>query len=878
MISAIETETVSKITSGQVIVELVSLVKELVDNSLDAGSDKIDIIFTDYGVSSIEVSDNGAGIESTDFETLCLKHHTSKLATFEDLADVSTLGFRGEAMSSLCAVASVSVETCTSESYPKATQLTYGLLGEIVKQKKVVTGKKGTTVTVKELFKSMPVRQKNLVKHSKREYLKLLQTLVGYFFAHPNVRFTVHHSRSGKKSMVFGTQGRSVLDAMVSVYGSNGKHGLVTVDLEMDKVRLKGCISDWSFGMGRGALDRQFLSVNQRPVTHKRLVKVINEVYRTFNTTQLPVFVLNLEIDSKLMDVNVTPDKRIVMLHSENRILEELREGLLQFYESQHNVVPKSELVVRVGTHRKEEVPGENGEDLEEGGEEQRKDEEEEENEEDGAEEEENEEDSEEDGGKNSPAPQYQVEVFQLPQELETAAVKRVIGPELDSEHGLNPEGEMENEGDSASNREEESAQENDSASENDDEENGDVDHLAELEEALEILEEDSSVKMEIASQVQSSDLNASEAKPLSTHKRQISDNGLPEAKKQTRARPENSIVPPSKRQEQPKRSQSGLYRLLCKLDLSSANVTENKAFNKDSDPGAAAALSGAYARTRPTDRAFNALVHDITQTLTIRKADFSAMHVVGQFNLGFIVVTHGTRLFIVDQHALDEIFNYERLRRTLILRAQPLVALRILELLPIDEMAVLDHVHELKKNGFIVEEDAEGAPGRRVRLVAVPVLKNVVFDDSDLHELVQKLHDSPTSESRNKQEGSYSDNNTSEPHTNGIADEDTAGPETGDRSTSDRTNQATLNEDAACDTGRAALKALRCTKADAMIALRACRLSIMVGQALTPGQMDSVVKHLSTLERPWNCPHGRPTMRHLADLEGAGFVDDYMV
>lgn len=219
--------------------------------------------------------------------------------------------------------------------------------------------------------------------------------------------------------------------------------------------------------------------------------------------------------------------------------------------------------------------------------------------------------------------------------------------------------------------------------------------------------------------------------------------------------------------------------------------------------------------------------LHDLTEAMEIKKKDFLDMKVIGQFNLGFIIVKHEERIFIVDQHALDEIYNFEVLMSSLVLQAQPLVVPRMLELSAIDEMVILQHLEQLYKNGFIIEEVEDAVPGRRVQLRAVPVLKNIVFDDSDMHELVHKLHE----------HGGAFENKTN--HTGNVA-------------------------------------SVRCTKVDKMIALRACRLSIMIGQALSRTKMSEVVQHLAGLDKPWNCPHGRPTVRHLADFQGEGFCMDY--
>lgn len=816
----------ARITSGQVIVELVSVVKELVENSLDAASDKIEVTLHDYGVTLVEVSDNGRGIEKEDFAALSLKHHTSKLSSFDDLTTVTTLGFRGEAMSSLCSVAHVKVETCTDTSFPRASQLEYDSMGKLTKEKIIVSGKKGTTVTVSDLFRGMPVRQKNLEKNRKREYSKVLTLLVGYFLAYSHVRFTVFHVRAGKKSVVFGTQGRSTVDTLVSVYGSNGAHGLVAVDLRAKNiearvrlgmssvpvslnVRVHGHISDASFGMGRGALDRQFLCVNRRPVTHKRLGKVINEIYKTYNHTQLPVFVLDVEVDTHLVDVNVTPDKRTVMMHNEDVLVEVIREELIQFYEGRHNVVPKSELVVRMGRAK------------EEGGEEE----------------------GEEEQEKEKEAPQLEVtrvEGLRMEEsQLEEAQLEEAQMEEAQMEEAQLQEAQLEEPHLEVTRIEVPEIEEREEFSDvseeapQDDTEEPQIEYLPEVSHLLAQIEGERQTSKPSNDKRPEREAASNDKRP---EREAVSNEG-------TRIKLE------SQSQE---KSRSGIAKIplqTCSQAQPIAGGPELPQPRTEKRLGTPGLRRRLEIRIQPTKKkctqaTFSAHVGDISQTLTFRKANFNEMHVVGQFNLGFIVVMHGDRLFIVDQHALDEIYNYERLLRSLVLRAQPLVVPRTLELSPIDEMAVLDHIGQLKKNGFVVEEDDDAVPGRRVKLVAVPVLRNVVFDDLDLHELVLRL----------RQFGARSHSEISAASDICDISHDSPG----------NTPGATFN--------------VRCSKVDTMIALRACRLSIMVGQALSQHQMSLVVRHLAHLDRPWNCPHGRPTMRHLADLEGTGFTEDYTV
>lgn len=192
-IKEIQSSSVHQITSGQVVIDLASGVKELVENSIDANATIIEIKFKNYGLDSVEVIDNGDGIAKYDFEGIGRKHYTSKLRTFENLTMVTTFGFRGEAISSLCALAHVQVVTCTQA--PLATKLELDINGEI-KSKSVSPGKKGTTITISDIFHSLPVRRKDLQKNIKREFIKTTALLQAYAVICLGVRIIVSNTLS----------------------------------------------------------------------------------------------------------------------------------------------------------------------------------------------------------------------------------------------------------------------------------------------------------------------------------------------------------------------------------------------------------------------------------------------------------------------------------------------------------------------------------------------------------------------------------------------------------------------------------------------------------------------------------------------------------
>jgi DNA mismatch repair protein PMS2 len=195
-IKAIEIASVHRLTSGQVITDINSVVKELVENSLDAGATIIDVRFKNNGLDSIEVHDNGNGIAPDNYEGIALKHHTSKLSSYNDLGSLHTFGFRGEALSSLCALANISVTTALASEAPKATHITFEQSGKL-KATKVVAGQKGTTVCVEHLFRNLPVRKEELKRNIQREYRKVLGLLNAYACISVGCKFLVSNVMKG---------------------------------------------------------------------------------------------------------------------------------------------------------------------------------------------------------------------------------------------------------------------------------------------------------------------------------------------------------------------------------------------------------------------------------------------------------------------------------------------------------------------------------------------------------------------------------------------------------------------------------------------------------------------------------------------------------
>ena len=323
VIKAMDKGSVHRLCSGQVILSMAIAVKELVENSVDAGATNVEIRLQEYGSKVIEVSDNGKGVSEENFEALTLKHHTSKISGFEDVSSVSTFGFRGEALSSLCAVSKLFVTTRHLSS-EIGTRLEYDHSGVIV-SKEANARPVGSTVKLEELFCTMPVRLKEYQRNIKKEFGKMVHLLTAYCLISTGVRITCTNvTQNGKRNVVLNAGGHAnIQDNICEVFGASQNGSIqeinwrnrepfseIMADFNLTEKNcsnmlkmfsLTGFISTCEHGKGRSAPDRQFFFINKRPCDPTKVAKLVNEVYHQFNRHQYPFVVMNIETERYLM-------------------------------------------------------------------------------------------------------------------------------------------------------------------------------------------------------------------------------------------------------------------------------------------------------------------------------------------------------------------------------------------------------------------------------------------------------------------------------------------------------------------------------------------------------------------------------------------------
>lgn len=1040
-----------------------------------------DVRFKNQGLDSIEVQDNGGGISPDNYESLALKHYTSKLTTYSDLSTLETFGFRGEALSSLCALSRFTVTTCLQSDVPKGTRLEFETSGRL-KGTSVIAAQKGTTVSIENLFQNLPVRRRELERNIKREWGKVISLLNQYACVQTGVKFTVSQQpNKGKRIVLFSTKGnKTTRENIINVFGAKTMSALVALDLKLEleptsgpsqrwstqedggpkEVLVKGYVSKPVHGEGRQAPDRQMFYVNSRPCGLPQFAKVFNEVYRSFNSSQSPFIFADIQLDTHLYDVNVSPDKRTILLHDQSRMLENLRGSLTDQFEKQDFTVPISQIAPfkqppfkKLNTARQEslgEGPANSTTPSKAPS----------------LAEHESREPSEASGDESETLVVSRIKNLAAAKALARDAnasnlMSRWVERKVDSreqltsasvaEKGVSPTmKENGHEGRNGASRTDgtrdceavedvpemnkmvedlappvESAQGED----------GFLTRLARMKrsflpESLRAEMSDSGAPDEppipaIAKPVMPSDnapLSVSMARPpkrlsqevatitigehtvtsiigtpLKRAKRdesgpadqrrsqallkpsepaaplpsfggrltqmfaavganhQLPNNDGPLRAEATESDDESRFAEESHSESTPESPQEadGASDKSSPLfveqdeegdeeeppdaspqeDNGDELIDEKDSEYNDEDVGVRDGLkdqenitAAEDAGQEPSDenkkrtqvflkgggkgrystqtllqrlkvdeeslqrrlKSWETQLHDSARavethaaadvgdgveaenaeeklTLAIHKGDFGRMKIVGQFNLGFVLAVRprtasklcssppmptqqahqeDDELFIIDQHASDEKFNFERLQASTVVQSQRLVRPKPLELTAVEEEVVIENQAALEKNGFVVSVDESGDEpvGSRCQLLSLPLSRETTFSLADLEELISLLGDNPTTTS----------SSALLPGDDGDGDGDNAGAGGGGT------------------VARLERYVPRPSKVRKMFAMRACRSSIMIGKALSRQQMERVVRHMGEMEKPWNCPHGRPTMRHLCGLGAA--------
>lgn len=300
-IHILDTEISNKIAAGEVVERPLSIVKELVENSIDAGATSICVEIRNGGISHIRVTDNGCGMSEEDARICFLRHATSKIQTDSDLDAIYTLGFRGEALSSIGAVTRVTLYTKRAEDEAGTCVTCEG--GEILTAKDAGTPN-GTIVEVQDLFYNTPARLKFL-KNNATEAGYISDIIGRLAFAHPEISFRL--IRDGKE-ILFTPGDNKLINVVYAVYGKDYARNMLGVDYEFNGIRVSGVI-------GKGTLVRanrnnETFFVNKRYIKSALMIRALEEAYKNqIMISKFPTAILNVELDVSSVDINVHPTK-----------------------------------------------------------------------------------------------------------------------------------------------------------------------------------------------------------------------------------------------------------------------------------------------------------------------------------------------------------------------------------------------------------------------------------------------------------------------------------------------------------------------------------------------------------------------------------------
>ena len=301
MIKVLDQATINKIAAGEVVERPSSVVKELVENAIDAGATAVTVEIKDGGLSFIRITDNGAGIEKSEVPTAFVRHATSKIMTIEDLLSVSSLGFRGEALASIAAVAQVELITKTAHDL---TGIRYEIHGSREIASEEIGAPTGTTIIVRNLFYNVPARKK---------FLKTPMTEGGYItdlitrlaLSRPDISFK--YIMNGNNKITTSGNGK-LQDVIYHIYGKDVSSNLLPIKRQVDEFKVEGYIGKSFVSKGNRSFEHYF--INERSIRNVVVTKAIEEAYKSFVMIhKFPFTALHFTLDCTKLDVNVHPAK-----------------------------------------------------------------------------------------------------------------------------------------------------------------------------------------------------------------------------------------------------------------------------------------------------------------------------------------------------------------------------------------------------------------------------------------------------------------------------------------------------------------------------------------------------------------------------------------
>lgn len=290
----------NQIAAGEVVNRPASVVKELLENSIDSGADEILLIIKDAGRTLIQVKDNGCGMSREDAEKCFLAHATSKIRTSEDLLNLTTMGFRGEALSSIAAISQIELQTRRQEDELGTRVI---IEGGVVKEVSEISCPKGTNIFVKNIFFNTPARR-NFLKSDSVEFGHINEEFIRVALVNTNVNFSLYHNEQLQYRLDVGNQKRRIID----IFGSNLKEKLLPIEENIEVVKIKGFVCKAE--LCKKTKNQQYFFVNGRFMKNNYFANAIERAYSNLIAEKTyPIFFIELEVNPKNIDVNIHPTK-----------------------------------------------------------------------------------------------------------------------------------------------------------------------------------------------------------------------------------------------------------------------------------------------------------------------------------------------------------------------------------------------------------------------------------------------------------------------------------------------------------------------------------------------------------------------------------------
>ncbi|KAF1782112.1 DNA mismatch repair protein Pms1/Pms2 [Phytophthora cactorum] len=689
---------VQRICSGQSVVDLATAVKELVENALDAGATQIEVKLKEFGRDAFEVSDNGAGVAPENYASLVRKHFTSKISSFEDIETVASFGFRGEALSSICELAA-SFTVCTrTHNEAVGVLLEYDASGALVKETKKARPV-GTTVTVEELFKPLAVRYKDFKRNIKKHYAKLLKVLQAYAVSCANVKICVFNitGKNASRHVVLATQAHQTMgENIANVFGTKFFRTLLRVDFEL-KSSLKNEESDKDDVGNEGDSDSEqkcsSMEIEDNLSGQERKV----EGY----VSKVGAGVGRSDNDRQFFFINGRPFDLPKMAKTLNEVwrqyeMKQKPACVLNFH------LPLGDYDVNVTPDKRETFVKHEAKII--------------------------------DAFKTGLNKLYEpsrgtftvqplMTAFARANKTEEPPKKAApIASENDISEQLErfPAVENPDENDAPTPQ---SEQLQDDTTEDEEQKPKHV-----IVEILQPRVQRSESTDRAADKTKDKPKAAEEPKLASSPKtKEILLDLRKSAKRQKLYSPMPSQSNPSTPEEHVW-SLDEMIKQRQQYFEEEVEYERKRKTNRLKVPKTCSTSVDGDALETDNEIAAAALQR------VLKKEDFKRMEVLGQFNLGFIIGKLDNDLFIIDQHASDEKFNYETLQQTTVMHQQPLVRPLMLELTAGEEMIILDHLGVFAKNGFTFLVDKDAPATKKLKLLSLPFTKHTQFGTEDLY------------------------------------------------------------------------------------------------------------------------------------------------